>query len=138
MLLTGRSDLRNTPADAIWPLVGHCVWYCSTFLDGLAVSFAGDSLPAQDPRVLLLLHPRFRMLVTTAARAFLALDAYLASPESGSGLSDALDLAKTVVQDSVAGALDGRGLGEWVKVLEKVHSELDGGESRVSASISLQ
>lgn len=102
------------------------MWYCTHFLDGLAAYFATDRPTATGSTDLLLLHPRFRSLVSTAARAFLALDAYLASPESGSGLSDVLDLAKTVVQDAVSGALDGRGLGEWVDVLDKVNSEMDG------------
>ncbi|GAA5992434.1 hypothetical protein JCM10908_000815 [Rhodotorula pacifica] len=131
----GNKDYKPD-ADAIWPLVGHCVWYCSTFLENLASSLAVDSpsiAEAADP-VLLILHTRFRQLVSTAARAFLALDAYLLSPESGSGLSDVLDLAKSVVHDAVTGALDGHGLEEWVRMLEKVNAEVDGGPAMTTLS----
>ncbi|POY76741.1 hypothetical protein BMF94_0333 [Rhodotorula taiwanensis] len=116
--------------DAIWPLVGYCTWYCSTFLDSIARHFAqplsSDAAEQADPTLMLILHPRTRMFISTGARALLALDAWLGSPESGVEGSEAIDLARTILHDAVTNAFGGAGLAAWVSALEKVTSEMDG------------
>ncbi|GAA5999437.1 uncharacterized protein JCM10292_001291 [Rhodotorula paludigena] len=124
--------------DATWPLVGHCVWFCTHFLDDLVSScFASSpnhaaSLPSPVPALLLLLHPFFRTLLSVTTSHLLHLASYLSGPDSA--LSEALDLAKSVVEDAVQGALGGRGLAEWGKVVGKINSELDGGPAVASLS----
>lgn len=42
--------------------------------------------------------------------------------------AEAMDLAKSVVEDAVESALGGKGLKEWAGVLAKIEGEMDGGE----------
>lgn len=125
--------------DAIWPLVGYCTWYCSTFLDSIARHFAqplsSDAAEQADPTLALILHPRTRMFISTGARALLALDAWLGSPESGVEGSEAIDLARTILHDAVTNAFGGAGLAAWVSALEKVTSEMDGGEQSAMSNV---
>ncbi|GAA6004502.1 uncharacterized protein JCM10292_007102 [Rhodotorula paludigena] len=90
------------------------------------------SLPLPVPALLLLLHPFFRTLLSVTTSHLLHLASYLSGPDSA--LSEALDLAKSVVEDAVQGALGGRGPAEWGKVIGKINSELDGGPAVASLS----
>ncbi|BGO89889.1 hypothetical protein NBRC10512_005661 [Rhodotorula toruloides] len=117
-------------SDAIWPLVGHCVWYCSTFLDSLArACLASPTSPA--PQLLILLHPFLRTLLKTTTSSLLSFQSYLSSgtiaPAEIGSTAEAVDLAKSVVEDAVASALGGKGLKEWAGVLAKIEGEMDGG-----------
>ncbi|KAK4332614.1 hypothetical protein RTBOTA2_001323 [Rhodotorula toruloides] len=124
-------------SDAIWPLVGHCVWFCSTFLDLLVRScLFSSSSPA--PHLLILLHPFLRTLLTTTTSSLLSFQSYLSSgtisPAEMGSTAEAMDLAKSVVEDAVESALGGKGLKEWAGVLAKIEGEMDGGPSMSNVS----
>ncbi|BGP30375.1 hypothetical protein JCM10296v2_002129 [Rhodotorula toruloides] len=124
-------------SDAIWPLVGHCVWFCSTFLDSLVRSCLA-SAPSFMPQLLILLHPFLRTLLTTTTSSLLSFQGYLSSgmisPAEIGSTAEAVDLAKSVVEDAVESALGGKGLKEWAAVLAKIEGEMDGGPQMSNVS----
>lgn len=110
-------------ADAIWPVVGHCVWFCSDFLSALLKS--AISSPTS-PGLVLFVHPLCRGLLGTVTSTLQHLSAYLTIEGVG---SEAMDLARGIVEDALAAAAGGRGLAEWGKLLAQVNGELDAGAS---------
>ncbi|BGP23080.1 hypothetical protein JCM10295v2_001973 [Rhodotorula toruloides] len=117
-------------SDAIWPLVGHCVWYCSTSVDSLLRSCLASS-PSPAPQLLIFLHPVLRSLLMTTTSQLLSLHAYLASgsivPGETASRAEMVDLARSVVEDAVESALGGKGLKAWREVLVQIEGEMDGG-----------
>ncbi|GAA5851227.1 hypothetical protein JCM9279_007490 [Rhodotorula babjevae] len=107
--------------DAIWPIVGHCVWFCSDFLSTLLSSALSSPT---SPALVLFLHPLYRGLLSTVTSTLQHLSAFLTIEGVG---SEAMDLARGIVEDALAGVGGGRGLAEWGKLLAQVNSELDGG-----------
>ncbi|KPV76130.1 uncharacterized protein RHOBADRAFT_53113 [Rhodotorula graminis WP1] len=114
--------------DAIWPVVGHCVWFCSDFLSTLLASAVSSP---SSPAVVLFLHPLYRGLLSTVTSTLQHLSAYLTIEGVG---SEAMDLARGIVEDALAGVGRGRGLVEWGKLLAQVNSELDGGPAVATLS----
>ncbi|GAA5904905.1 hypothetical protein JCM8208_007216 [Rhodotorula glutinis] len=109
--------------DAVWPVVGHCVWFCYNFLPALLTSALSSST---SPTLVLFLHPLYRGLLSSVTSTFQHLSAYLTIEGVG---SEAMDLARGVVEDALAGVGGGRGLVEWAKLLAQVNSELEGGSA---------
>ncbi|BGP38249.1 hypothetical protein JCM10449v2_002178 [Rhodotorula kratochvilovae] len=112
--------------DATWPLAGHAAWFCVPFLDCLLSHALGSPT---SPSLLLFLHPLFRTLLSSATTALQALAAHLGAESAN---SEQADVARVVVEDALARAAGGEGMGTWAEVLARVGGECDAGPAVAS------
>ncbi|GAA6034279.1 hypothetical protein JCM8097_003821 [Rhodosporidiobolus ruineniae] len=145
------APLRSAPQvwrcedDCVWPLVGYVGWFVGEWWEGVMASVRGAAVreekkPAggegaaeKDDALFHFLHPLSLSLLATAVQSILFFRTFLyassalqSAAGTGTGASEAVELAKVVVGEAVDGFEGGRGLEKVKEVVERIRADVVG------------